>query len=173
MNINESIEVLKRTPAALAAMLGGLPEIWLTATEGDGKWSPYDVIGHLAHGERADWLTRARHIMDRKTEPFETFDRTAMLRSSEGKSIADLLDEFARLRAANIEALREMNIQPDDLLSEGLHPQLGRVNLGQLLSTWVVHDLDHVAQIARTMAKVYTEDVGPWRAYLSVLEDRR
>ncbi len=171
--INEAAAVLFRTPATIGAMLGGLPDVWLRAVEGDGKWSPYDVVGHLVHGEKADWIPRVRHILDGRTEPFETFDRTAQFRDSEGKSLGDLLEEFAKLRQQNVAALIGFNLTDDDLALPGVHPQLGNVTLGQLVATWVVHDLDHIAQISRTMAKVYTDATGPWRTYLSVLEDRR
>lgn len=173
MRIEDAIEVLERTPATLAAMLSGVSETWARSSEGEGKWTPYDVIGHLVHGEQADWIPRVRHILEERSEPFPTFDRTAMFRESAGKSLDQLLGEFAEGRAASLQILRGMNLAEADLARESLHPQLGRVNLEQLIASWVVHDLDHIAQIARTMAKIYTDDVGPWRAYLGVLEDRR
>ncbi|HXG91102.1 MAG TPA: DinB family protein [Blastocatellia bacterium] len=172
INMNEAVAVLERTPASLSALLAGLPDAWISATEGEGRWSPYDVIGHLIHGERTDWIPRARHILAGKTEPFEPFDRTAQFTESKGKSLAELLATFTDLRQQNISALKEMNLSEDDLARTGLHPELGTVTLGQLLATWVVHDLDHVAQIARTMAKTYSEATGPWSAYLSILRDR-
>jgi hypothetical protein len=171
-NLDEAIAVLERTPASLAALLGGLPDTWIRATEGEGTWSPYDVIGHLIHGERTDWIPRARHILAGETRPFEAFDRMAQFTDSQGKSLSELLDNFAELRRANVAALVEMNLTAVDLGRKGLHPELGEVTLGQLLATWVVHDLDHVAQIARTMAKAYGEATGPWTAYLSILRDR-
>jgi hypothetical protein len=171
--LDDALAILERTPASLSALLKSLPDTWVRATEGDGTWSPYDVIGHLIHGERTDWMVRARHILAGETRPFDPFDRTAQFTESQGKSLDELLVSFAGLRRENIAALAEMNLTEDDLLRTGLHPELGGVTLEQLLSTWVVHDLDHVAQIVRTMAKVYTEATGPWSAYLSILRDRQ
>ena len=153
-------------------LLDGLPDTWVRATEGDASWSPYDVIGHLIHGERTDWIPRARHIVAGKTDPFEPFDRTAQFRESQSQRLNELLTTFAKLRRENLTALNEMNLRPEDLRKQGLHPELGPVTLGQLLATWVAHDLDHVGQIARTMAKVYKDATGPWSAYLSILHDR-
>ncbi|MBI3653103.1 MAG: DinB family protein [Acidobacteria bacterium] len=172
-NLNDALAMLERTPASLSAWLDGLPETWVRATEGGGSWSPYDVIGHLIHGEHTDWLPRARHIMKGETRPFESFDRMAQFSASEGKSLRELLANFAQARRESIAALVEMKLTAADLSRKGQHPELGEVSLGQLLATWVVHDLDHVAQIARTMAKVYTQATGPWSAYLSVLRDRQ
>ncbi len=160
-NLKDAVAVLKRTPASLSALLDELPETWVTATEGEGTWSPYDVIGHLIHGERTDWIPRARHILAGETRPFEAFDRTAQFTESQGKSLAELLVIFAGLRRENVAALERMNLTEIDFERKGLHPELGGVTLGQLLATWVVHDLDHVAQIARTMAKAYGESTGP------------
>ena len=172
LNLDDALAVLGRTPASLTALLNGLPETWIKATEGEGAWSPYDVIGHLIHGERADWIPRARHILAGETRPFETFDRMAQFTESKGKSLGELLEIFADLRRQNVAALLGMNLTEADLNRRGLHPELGDVTMGQLLATWVVHDLDHVAQIARTMAKVYGEATGPWTVYLSILRDR-
>src|SRR5258708_1051228 len=171
-DFRRALPILERTPASLTALLNGLPDAWLTATEGEGTWSPYDVIGHLVHGERTDWIPRARHILAGETRPFEAFDRTAQFTESQGKSLGELLEIFADLRRENVAALVGMNLTQADLKRKGLHPELGEVTLSQLLATWVVHDLDHVAQIARTMAKVYGEATGPWTAYLSILRDR-
>jgi DinB superfamily len=173
LNIEEAVAILERTPAALATLLSGLPDTWIEATEGEGTWSPYDVVGHLIHGERTDWIPRARQILAGETRPFETFDRTAQLRDSKLKNLEELLNTFAELRRANVATLVEMNLTEDALRRRGLHPELGEVTLSQLLATWVVHDLDHVTQNARTMAKVYTEATGPWIEYLSVLRDRQ
>jgi hypothetical protein len=174
LNLNDAVAILTRTPASLSALLEGLPETWVRATEGDGTWSPYDVIGHLIHGERTDWIPRARHILlAGEASPFERFDRTAQFAESQDGSLSELLATFTDLRRENVAALAEMNLTNDDLDRRGLHPDLGGVTLGQLLATWVVHDLDHVAQVARTMAKVYTEATGPWSVYLSILRDRR
>ena len=172
-DLNDAIAMLERTSASLRALLEGLPDVWVKATEGEGTWSPYDVIGHLIHAERANWLVRAQHILSGDTRPFPQFDRTAMFVDSEGKSLAELLSEFAELRLESIAALRALNLTSEDLRRTGQHPEFGTVKLEQLLSTWVVHDLDHVTQIARTMAKLYTHATGPWSAYLSVLKDRR
>jgi hypothetical protein len=171
--LDDLIALLDRTPSTLTALLDGLPEIWVTATEGDGTWSPFDVVGHLIHGERTDWIPRARHILAGETRPFEPFDREAQVIESRDKSIGELLATFAHLRRRNLETLRGFTLTGDDLSLSGLHPELGEVTLGQLLATWVVHDLDHVGQVARTMAKVNANTVGPWAAYLSILSDRR
>lgn|SRR5947209_7521858 len=170
--LNDAVMILERTPSVLNALLDGIPETWERATEGEGTWSPYDVVGHLIHGELTDWIPRARHILAGETRPFETFDRMAQFIESEGKSLNELLMTFAELRRENVAALLEMNLTDDELDRKGLHPELGEVTLRQLLATWMVHDLDHLAQIARTMAKVYTDAVGPWEAYLSILRDR-
>lgn len=167
------MELLARTPASLTTLLEGLPAIWITATEGTDTWSPYDVIGHLIYGEQTDWIPRARHILAEETRPFDTFDRTAQFTDNKGKGLSELLGEFSRLRRENLAELEEMNLTREELSRRGLHPELGEVTLAQLLATWVVHDLDHVAQIARTMAKSYTTAVGPWTAYLSILHDRQ
>ncbi len=172
-NLDDAIAILERTPAALGALLAGLPKTWVRATEGDGTWSPYDVIGHLIHGERTDWIPRARHILAGETRAFEPFDRMAQFTESQGKSLGELLTTFAGLRQENVAALIGMNLTEADFGRRGLHPELGDVTLGQLLATWVVHDLDHVAQVARTMAKVYREATGPWSEYLSILRDRQ
>jgi len=171
-DLDAAVKLLERTPASLTALLEGLPDTLITATEGPDTWSPYDVMGHLIHGERTDWFPRARHILAGESRPFDKFDRTAQFTDSKGKSMTELLAEFASLRRDNIAALREMNLTREDLGRKGLHPELGEVTLEQLLATWVVHDLDHVAQIARVMAKAYTTAVGPWTAYLSILQDR-
>jgi len=171
-HLGEAIAILERTPAALSSLLAGLPEPWVRATEGEGTWSPYDVVGHLIHGERTDWIPRARQILAGDTRPFAPFDRTAQFQESQGKSLEQLLATFAELRASNLVALRAMGLMGADLDRTGQHPALGEVRLSELLATWVVHDLDHMGQIARTMAKRYAGAVGPWSAYLSILRDR-
>ena len=166
-----ALEVLERTPAVLRALLDGLPDAWTRATEGPDSWSPYDIVGHLNHAERADWVPRARIILAQgPVRRFEPFDRLAQLRESEGKSLATLLDEFAALRAESLATLRAWSVSEAQLALEGEHPTFGTVTLGQLLSTWVVHDLGHLAQIARVMAKQYREAIGPWRAFLPVVD---
>jgi DinB superfamily len=172
LDLDDVVAILERTPRVLTAILRDVPEVWSSATEGEGTWSPYNVIGHLIHGERTDWIPRARHILAGETRPFDPFDRTAQFTESEGKNLGDLLETFASLRQENIAALKAMNLTDLDLGRRGLHPELGEVMLGQLLATWVVHDLDHVAQVTRTMAKVYAQATGPWSAYLSILRDR-
>jgi hypothetical protein len=173
LNLDEAVAILARTPASLSGMLEGLPDPLVRATEGNDTWSPYDVIGHLIHAERTNWISRARHIMARETRPFEPFDATAQFTASEGKTLGELLATFAQLRRDNLVTLGRFNITQDDLGRHGLHPELGDVTLGQLLATWVVHDLDHVAQITRTLAKLYSEATGPWSKFLSILRDRR
>ena len=173
LDLKDIIAVLARTPASLAALLEGLPDTWVNATEGGATWSPYDVVGHLIHGERTDWIPRARHILSGEARPFDPFDRTAQLTESRGKSLNELLSTFAELRRENVAALSGMDLTDEDFGRKGLHPELGEVTLGQLLATWVVHDFDHVGQIARTMAKAYAGAVGPWSAYLSILHDRK
>lgn len=173
LRLEEAVAVLERTPAAVRALLDGAPETFVRATEGEGTWSPYDVVGHLVNGERTDWMGRARHILSGDARPFTPFDRTAQFRESEGKSLQDLLDEFTELRGRNVAELVGLKLGGGDLERTGRHPDFGEVTLGQLLAAWVVHDLDHVAQIARTMAKVYADAVGPWAAYLSILRDRQ
>jgi uncharacterized damage-inducible protein DinB len=170
-NLVQAMEILSRTPVILESLLSDLPTEWLSGNEGEQTWSPFDVLGHLIHGERTDWLPRLRIILQSgESETFEPFDRFAQFEASKGKSLAELLRTFAELRARNIEALKAMNLTADDLVRTGKHPELGTVKLAELIATWVVHDLDHLAQITRTMAKQYKEAVGPWQAYLSVLK---
>ena len=167
----DAIAVLERTPATFRALLAGLPERWVLSNEGPDTFSPFDNLGHLVHGERTDWIPRARIILaqgpDRRFEPY---DRFAQRRESEGKTVDHLLDEFETLRAANVGTLRGFELTERELALEGEHPALGRVTLRQLLATWVAHDLGHLAQTSRVMAKQYREAVGPWRAYLPVLD---
>ncbi len=163
--------VLKRTPTVLNSLLGNITDEWAHANEGESTWSPFDIVGHMIHGEEADWIPRAKMIITSgEHRPFEPFDRTAMFEASKGKSLYELLDRFASLRRASLMELEEMNLTPELLQTRGMHPELGVVTLDQLLSTWVVHDLGHIAQISRVMAKQYTEAVGPWKDYLPVLE---
>jgi hypothetical protein len=168
--LDESVAVLTRTPATLDALLRGLPEGWTNAHEGGETWSPFDVIGHLIHCERADWVLRARIILEHgESRTFDPFDRFAQFKESEGKTVDGMLDEFAALRAENLRTLAAMNLTEADLDRRGRHPAFGEVTLGQLLATWTAHDLGHIAQIVRAMAKQYTEAVGPWEQYLSIL----
>lgn len=173
-NTTEAIEILSRTPGTLRAMLSGLSDGWTKATEGGKTWSPYDVVGHLIQGEEADWMVRLRIILESgESLPFPPFDREAQFRRSEGKSLSVLLDEFGRLRIENIATLRQILSKGIDLERRGKHPELGPVTVRELLATWVVHDLDHLGQVARVMAKRYGEDVGPWRRYLGILEQKK
>ena len=170
--LQHAIDLLSRTPATLNSMLRDVPELWLVQNEGAETWSPYDIVGHLIHGEETDWLPRAKIILEfGEARAFEPFDRVAMFETSRGKSIAELLDTFAVLRKRSLNELGAMNLTPDLLEKRGKHPELGTVTLKQLLSTWVVHDLGHVRQVVRVMAKQYRDVVGPWRAYLSILEE--
>jgi hypothetical protein len=169
--LEQGIAVLERTPRVLRAMLGALDSAWTNATEGPGTWSPHVIVGHLIHGERTDWIPRAQLVLAQgTTRRFTPFDRFAQLHESEGKPLDELLDEFARLRADSLSTLAGWKLTEAHLALEGEHPEFGAVSLRQLLSTWVAHDLGHVAQIARVMAKQYREAVGPWRAYLSIMD---
>lgn len=172
IDVAEAMAVLERTPATLSALLGGLPGRWVQATEGNGTWSPYDVVGHLVHGEQVNWVPRLKHILANKQEPFEPFDRTAFFALSQGKSLEDLLASFHELRQQNLTELRGLPLSGAELERTGSHPDLGQVRLGHLLATWAVHDLDHIAQIVRTMAKLQSRAVGPWSKFLSILRDR-
>lgn len=162
--------VLRTTPGTLGALLGGVSEEWVYSTEGGETWSPYDVVGHLIHADETNWLPRARNILQHgESGVFEPFDRVAMFEKSKGKSLSDLLDEFATVRHQCLKELDQLGLTEELLDKQGLHPDFGVITLRQLLSTWVVHDLDHIQQIVRTMAKQYVETVGPWRDYLSIL----
>lgn len=172
IDLIEATAILARTPLVLSALLGGLPDELARVTEGPGTWSPYDVVGHLLHGERTDWIPRMRHILSGRTDSFEPFDRTAQFTASADMSLAALLEGFTTLREVNLSEFDELQLTEADLALPGQHPELGAVTLGQLIATWVVHDLDHIGQISRTLAKRYGSDVGPWIAYLSILRDR-
>ena len=170
-NLDHTISLLARTPAALDALLRGLPEPWTTPNEGEKSWSAYDVVAHLAFLERHDWMSRVNAVLqfgDR--QPFASVDRGGFARSSQGKSLGQLLDEFAHSRSENLDALRKLNLQQEQLDGPGLHPAFGPVTLSQLLAAWAAHDLTHLHQISRILAYQYREAVGPWRAYLGVLQ---
>jgi hypothetical protein len=170
-NLEKSIEILERTPETLHAMLNGISPDWTSNNEGGDSWSVFDIIGHLIHGEKTDWIPRAEIILSENPDKkFEPFDRFAQFENSKGKSLQQLLDEFEILRAFNIGNLRSKNITIDDLERKGIHPAFGEVSLSQLLAAWVVHDLNHIAQISRVMAKQYKSAVGPWVEYLRVLQ---
>ena len=164
-------QVLERTPGTLSALLRGLPPAWTAVNEGPDTWSAYDVIGHLVHGERTDWIPRARMVLERgPSRTFDAFDRFAQFEESKGRSLEQLLDEFAAARAASLAALDGLHLAPEKLALQGRHPAFGLVTLAQLIATWTAHDLDHVIQVSRVMAKRYAADVGPWREYLRVMK---
>jgi hypothetical protein len=172
-NLQHTISLLTRTPAALDALLRDLPEAWTLRNEGENTWSAFGVVGHLIHAERTDWIPRAKMVLQSgETEAFKPFDRLrlGLVRESQGKSLEQLLDEFARLRSENLGELRALNLRRQDLELRGRHPALGAVTLSELLATWVAHDLTHLHQISRVMARQYREAVGPWSAYLGVLQ---
>jgi hypothetical protein len=173
-SFDDALPILRRTPAVLRAWLADLPQPWISANEGPETWSPYDIVGHLIHGERTDWIPRTELLLAHgSARPFVPFDRFAQFRDSQGKSLGQLLDTFAELREANLNRLESLCLKLEDLERPGLHPELGPVTLGQLLATWVAHDLNHLGQIARVMGRQYTEAVGPWIAYLPMLSRSR
>jgi hypothetical protein len=168
--VEEATAVLARTPGALNALLRGLPDGWIVAHEGGETWSPYDVMGHLIHGERTDWIPRVRRLLEHgESLAFEKFDRFAQFDESKGKTLASLLDEFAEVRGQSLRDLAALNLTAADIDRRGRHPAFGAVTLRQLLATWMAHDLDHVSQIARVIARQYSDEVGPWRAYLRII----
>ena len=170
VEMSHVFEVLERTPDALRSLLGGLSDDWTLPNEGPETFSPHDVVGHLIHGEKTDWIPRVRVILEQgASKPFEPFDRFGFRAYATGVPIDTLLDEFARLRGQNLDILRGLGLTPDQLGLEGAHPALGTVTLGHLIATWVVHDLNHLAQAARVMAKQYREEVGPWTQFLGIL----
>jgi hypothetical protein len=170
-NLEQTISLLTRTPASLNALLRDLPETWTMRNEGEDTWTVFEVIGHLIHGERTDWMSRAKTILEfGESRKFESFDRLGQRREPQVQSLDQRLDEFARLRSENLTALRALNLQPEDLDRRGQHPVFGTVTLSQLLATWAVHDLTHLHQISRIMAHQYHDTVGPWSAYLGVLQ---
>jgi DinB superfamily len=168
--LESAVAVLSRTPSTLNALLRDVSEDWLRQNEGPSTWSPFDVVGHLIHGEETDWIPRAKIILEHgESQPFVPFDRFAMFEKSKGKDITELLGEFEQMRKANLQELNRMNLTAEMLERRGRHPELGVVTLKQLLATWVAHDLGHIAQIVRVMAKQYRHEVGPWQQYLSIL----
>jgi hypothetical protein len=170
-DLQDTVSLLARTPAVLDALLRDLPEAWTLRNEGENTWSAFDVVGHLIHGERTDWMQRAKVILQfGETRTFEPFDRLGQVRESQGRSMGQLLDEFARLRAENLDELRDLNLGREELGLRGQHPALGVVTLSELLATWAAHDLTHLHQISRVMAHQYREAVGPWSRYLGVLQ---
>jgi hypothetical protein len=171
-DLDNAAAMLARTPPLLDAWLRDLPEVWLHARETPESWSPFDIVGHLIHGEETDWIPRARIILEHgELRTFEPFDRVARVDRTNGQRIGPLLDTLSARRTASLEALRGFCLVESDLARSGRHPEFGRVTLGQLLAAWVVHDLTHVRQIARALARQYSVAVGPWKAYLSVLHE--
>lgn len=172
-DLDDACDLLARTPSVLDALLRGVPDGWTLANEGEGTFSPFDVVGHLIHGERADWMPRARLIIAHgEARAFDPYDRFAQREASRGLSLESLLDTFAALRAENLVELRALGLTQDDFARRGRHPALGTVTLGELLATWVVHDLDHLAQVARVLSRQYADAVGPWRAYRRVVREK-
>ena len=169
--LEKSLEILERTPKVLITMLQDISDDWTSANEGGETWSVYDILGHLIHGEKTDWVPRADIILSETTDKaFKPFDRFAQFEDSKGKSLNQLLDEFKILREHNVEHLRSKKLTDKNLEEKGIHPAFGEVTLSQLLSTWVAHDLNHIAQISRVMAKQYLTEVGPWTAYLKIMQ---
>jgi hypothetical protein len=169
-DLQQTIALLARTPGALDALLRGLPEAWVLGCEGAGTWSVVEIVAHLIHGERTDWMARTRMILQHgDTLTFEPFDRWGHTRDGQGRPLDQLLDEFARMRGDNLAELRALNLAPEDLERRGRHPAFGVVSLSELLATWAAHDLTHLHQISRVMAHQYREKVGPWSQYLGVL----
>ncbi|MEM6845434.1 MAG: DinB family protein [Bacteroidota bacterium] len=169
--LNKSVEILEKTPEVLKAFLNGLSREWIENNLGEDTWSPYDIVGHLIYGEKTDWIVRVRTILSKsENKLFEPFDRFAQLNQDQGKPINDLIDEFELLRENNLNELASLNITQEDLHRMGVHPEFGNVTLKQLISTWAVHDLGHIAQISRVMAKQYRKEVGPWINYLGILK---
>ena len=169
--LSQAIEVLRATPGVLRAMLSGLSEPWIRNDYGDGTFSPFDVVGHLIHGEKTDWMVRLRIILEHgEARPFDPYDRYAQFEASRGRTLAQLLDEFERLRRENLAELRAIALGRQQLAKRGTHPRLGSVTAENLLATWVAHDLNHIAQIAKCAATQYEQAVGPWREYLGILK---
>lgn len=170
-DLQNTVSLLKRTPAALNALLRDLPETWTFRHEGEGTWSVFDIVGHLIHAEHADWLPRARTILQSgEARTFEPFDRRGHIQQTQGKSLGQLLDEFAQARSESLDQLNALQLSRDDLARRGRHPAFGAVTLSELLATWAAHDLNHLHQISRVMAHQYRETVGPWSAYLGVMQ---
>jgi hypothetical protein len=169
-NLNHTLEILERTPGLIAQLLENLPEDWIHNNEGPDTWSPFDIVGHLIHGEKTDWIPRMEIMLSEdRDKKFQAFDRFAQFEDSKGMDLRQLLETFQSLRMQNLQRLRSKNLTDKELERKGLHPELGPVNVRQLLATWTVHDLNHIAQISRVMASQYAGEVGPWKAYLGIL----
>lgn len=169
-NVDKALEILKRTPKILKAYLENLSDEWIFCNEGENTWSAFDVVGHLIHGEKTDWIPRLKIVLnDSKSKTFEPYDRFAQFEESKGKTLKQLLEEFSILRNQNLSFLKSLHISEKDFTKKAIHPSLGEVTLKNLLATWVAHDLGHIAQISRVMAKQYKNEVGPWTEYISIL----
>jgi hypothetical protein len=169
-SLQTGLPILSRTPTVVDQLLRNLPSGWVEATEGPDPWSPYDVVGHLIHGERTDWVPRVEHLLTHgESVAFPPFDRFAQFEASAGKSLSELLDLFRALRAESLMRLEKLGLTERDMERTGRHPEFGTVTLGQHLATWVAHDLDHIMQIVRVMARQYGDAVGPWRRYLRII----
>jgi hypothetical protein len=169
--IEQAVDILSQTPATVKSLLGNLSDDWIKNTVNSENWTPFDIVGHLIHGEETDWIPRAEIILDQGENPtFEPFDRFAQFEKSNGKTLNDLIGIFTGLRAKNLETLRQMNLTEEKLRLKGIHPELGEVTLEQLLATWVVHDLNHIKQVVTVLAYKYTDNVGAWKQYLSILQ---
>lgn len=170
-DIDKAIEVLERTPSVIKSLLSEISDEWTLNNEGENTWSPYDVVGHLVHGEKTDWMPRLEMVLaNSETKTFEPYNRFAQFEMSKGKSLATLLSEFESFRKQNIDTLKAQNISEKDLSKIANHPSLGRVTLKNLLAAWVVHDLGHITQISRVMAKQYKDEIGPWSKYLTIVK---
>jgi len=171
-NINNALEVLEQTPKTLHSFLGNLSNEWIYSNEGENTWSPFDIIGHLIHGEKTDWIIRLNIILSKsETKTFEPFDRFAQFENSKHKTLIEILNEFELLRNKNLQLLKGLDLTEEQLQLKGIHPELGEVTALQLLATWVTHDLAHIAQISRVLAKQYKTEVGPWEAYIPILKN--
>lgn len=168
--LEKAIEILERTPKVLSSLLEGISMEWASKNEGLDTWSPYDVIGHLVHGEKTDWMPRLEIVLtDGINKTFEPYDRFAQFKMSQGKDLSQLLSEFESLRDQNLKTLRSKNLTPKDLTRTAIHPSLGTINLKNMLAAWVIHDLGHIAQVSRVMAKQYKNEIGPWTQYLTIV----
>ena len=169
--IEKAVEMLSQTPSTVKSLLGNLSDDWTKNVADSENWSPFDIVGHLIHGEETDWIPRAEIILSQgENLTFEPFDRFAQFEKSKGKTLSELIESFAALRAKNLITLREMNLDEEKLMLKGIHPELGEVTLEQLLATWTVHDLNHIKQLVTVLAHKYAENVGVWKQYLSILQ---
>ena len=166
----EIVAILSATPSTFRAMLLNLPDRLITHNECDESWCPFDIVGHLIHGDKTDWIPRLHRILELgETEPFMPFDRFTQFKDSEGKTLTELLDAFEKLRRDNLEELKSLHLTEKQLYLTGTHPELGIVTIRQLLHTWAVHDMSHLAQTARVISRQYSDDVGPWKDYIPIV----